>query len=404
MFGLFRGGERKSLGVLVTRTMLALSIGVPVCYVGFGVLPQPGMPRAMLPYAALFTLAAVIMVRPILMVALVGGGFGARRTLIVGTGAEALAVEELIERQGPRGTTVVGFYPAGGPREQVPEGRTGRAPTFPSTLKLQAIVERFDVHEVIVAVREQRGGAVPVDDLLECRVAGVPVHDLSAFHERVRGEVPIDSLKASWLIYGAGFVQSPIRRATKRLTDIVAAIFLLILALPVLLLATLAILFESGFPVLFTQERVGRGGRVFKVLKLRTMRTDAEGDGVARWAAANDDRVTRVGRILRKLRIDELPQLINVLRGEMSLVGPRPERPVFVAQLRQQIRFYDLRHSVKPGLTGWAQTRYTYGASVDESRRKLQFDLYYVKNNSLVLDTLILAETVRVVLFGEGAQ
>jgi lipopolysaccharide/colanic/teichoic acid biosynthesis glycosyltransferase len=181
-------------------------------------------------------------------------------------------------------------------------------------------------------------------------------------------------------------------------------VVLLLLALPVLLLATLAILIETGVPILFTQERVGQAGRTFKVLKLRTMRTDAEGDGVARWATAGDARVTRVGRILRKLRIDELPQLINVLKGEMSLVGPRPERPAFVQQLREQIRFYELRHSVKPGLTGWAQIRYPYGASVEDARRKLEFDLFYVKNNSLVLDTLILAETVRVVLFGEGAQ
>jgi lipopolysaccharide/colanic/teichoic acid biosynthesis glycosyltransferase len=175
-------------------------------------------------------------------------------------------------------------------------------------------------------------------------------------------------------------------------------------ALPVLLLAALAILLESGLPVLFRQERVGQGGRPFRVLKLRTMRVDAEHDGIARWATRGDSRVTRVGRVLRKLRIDELPQLINVLNGEMSLVGPRPERPEFVAQLREEIRFYDLRHSIKPGLTGWAQIRYPYGASIDDARRKLQFDLFYVKNNSLVLDVLILAETVRVVLFGEGAQ
>lgn len=403
MFGLFRGGERKTLAVVFGRTLLALAVALPVCYVMFGVWPQGGTARALLPYAALFTLAAVILLRPVLLMALVSGA-GSRRTLIIGTGAEALAVEELIERHGQRGSSVVGFYPAGGPDEQGAEGRAGRAPTFPSTLKLQAIVERFEVNEVIVAVREQRGGAVPVNDLLECRVAGIPVSDLPAFYERVRGEVPVDSLKASWLIYGDGFVQSPLRRFTKRLTDIVASAVLLFLALPVLLIAVLAIVLESGFPIFFTQERVGRAGRTFKVLKLRTMRTDAEGDGVARWASAKDSRVTRVGRILRKLRIDELPQLINVLSGEMSLVGPRPERPVFVEQLREQIRFYELRHSVKPGLTGWAQIRYPYGASINDSRRKLEFDLFYVKNNSLVLDTLILAETVRVVLFGEGAQ
>ena len=403
MFGLFRGGERKPLQVVFTRTLLALAVGAPVCYVVFGAFPQAGAPRALLPYAALFTLSAVILVRPVLLAALFTG-FGGRRTLIVGTGADALAVEESINHHGPRGATVVGFYPAGAPEEKGGGDKVGRAPTFPSTMKLQSIVERFGVNEVIVAVREQRGGAVPVDDLLVCRVAGVPVSDLSAFYERMRGEVPVDSLKASWLIYGEGFVQSPVRRLTKRLTDVIAASVLLFLALPVLLLATLAILVESGLPILFTQERVGRGGRPFKVLKLRTMRTDAEGDGVARWATANDSRVTRVGGILRKSRIDELPQLINVLSGEMSLVGPRPERPVFVAQLRDQVRFYDLRHSVKPGLTGWAQIRYSYGASVDDARRKLQFDLYYVKNNTLVLDALILAETVRVVLFGEGAR
>jgi sugar transferase (PEP-CTERM system associated) len=403
MFGLFRGGERKPLQVVFTRTLLALAVGVPVCYAVFGAFPQSGAPRALLPYAALFTLAAVILVRPVLLAALVGG-LGGRRTLIVGTGADALAVEEMIEHHGGRGAAVVGFYPAGAPEEQTGGDRAGRAPTFPATMKLPSIVERFAVNEVIVAVREQRGGGVPVDDLLECRVAGIPVSDLSAFYERMRGEVPIDSLKASWLIYGEGFMQDPVRRTVKRLTDVIAASVLLFLALPVLLMAALAIVFESGLPILFTQERVGRGGRLFKVLKLRTMRTDAEGDGVARWATSNDARVTRVGRILRKLRIDELPQLINVLSGEMSLVGPRPERPVFVAQLREQVRFYELRHSVKPGLTGWAQIRYSYGASVDDARRKLQFDLYYVKNNSLVLDALILAETVRVVLFGEGAQ
>ena len=403
MFGLFRGGERKPLQVVFTRSLLALCVGVPVCYFLFGVLPQPGGPRAMLPYAALFTLGAVIVIRPVLLAALVSG-FGGRRTLIVGTGADALAVEEMIEHHGGRGATVVGFYPAGSQEEQNGGARTGRAQTFPSDARLQDIVDRFNVNEVIVAVREQRGGAVPIDDLLECRVAGIPVRDLSAFYEGIRGEVPIESLKASWLIYGQGFDQDPARRLVKRLTDVVAATVLLFLALPVLLLAVLTIMVESGFPILFTQERVGQGGRVFKVLKLRTMRTDAERDGVARWASANDARVTRVGRILRKLRIDELPQLINVLSGEMSLVGPRPERSVFVAQLREQIRFYELRHSVKPGLTGWAQIRYSYGASVDDARRKLQFDLYYVKNNSLVLDVLILAETVRVVLFGEGAH
>jgi sugar transferase (PEP-CTERM system associated) len=227
---------------------------------------------------------------------------------------------------------------------------------------------------------------------------------LSAFYERIRGEVPIDSLKASWLIYGDGFAQDPMRTFIKRTFDIAASLFLIVLNLPLMFLAALAIFIESGGPVFFTQERVGRGGRVFKCVKFRSMTTDAEKDGVARWATTNDSRVTRVGRVMRKMRIDELPQLFNVLRGEMSLVGPRPERPVFVAQLKDQIRFYDVRHSIKPGITGWAQVRYSYGSSIEDAQRKLQYDLFYVKNHSLALDIQVLVETIRVVLFGEGAQ
>jgi exopolysaccharide biosynthesis polyprenyl glycosylphosphotransferase len=190
----------------------------------------------------------------------------------------------------------------------------------------------------------------------------------------------------------------------KRAFDIVSALTLLTLAAPVMLFTTIAIIFETGFPVLYRQERVGQGGRVFKVIKFRSMRMDAEPDGKPRWASANDDRVTRVGRIIRKLRIDELPQLFNVLKGDMSMVGPRPERPYFVDQLSRQIRFYAARHSVKPGITGWAQVRYQYGATVDDAVQKLQYDLYYVKNHTLFLDVVVLFETVGVVLSGEGAH
>jgi sugar transferase (PEP-CTERM system associated) len=235
-------------------------------------------------------------------------------------------------------------------------------------------------------------------------VRGIPITDLSAFYEKVRGEVPIDSLKASWLIYGSGFEQGSVRTFIKRAFDLLVSLVLFVATAPVMLVTALAIKLESPGPVIFRQVRVGRAGRPFTVLKFRSMRADAEKDGVARWATAGDARVTAVGRIIRKLRIDELPQLINVLRGEMSFVGPRPERPEFVAGLKEQIPFYDLRHSVKPGLTGWAQVRYCYGASVEDARTKLQFDLYYVKNHSLFLDILVLFETVRVILFREGAR
>lgn len=401
-FGLFRVGERKSLGVVVSRTMIVLCVGFPIAYVLFGFLPNGDAARSLLGYAALYTLASVILVRPPVLAA-VGSSAGPRRILIVGTGPEAMAVEQAIEQLGQNRPVVVGFYPAGQDGSEMP-AKEGRAPCFPDSIRLHSIVERFKVKEVIVAVREQRGGVLPLRDLLECRVGGVPVRDLSAFYERVRGEVPIDSLKASWLIYGDGFVQHPVRTLTKRLFDIVASLALILVSLPILLLAMILILIDSGAPIFFAQERVGRGGRPFMCLKLRTMRTDAERDGVPRWATANDSRVTRVGRWLRKLRIDELPQLFTVLTGEMSLVGPRPERPGFVSQLKDEIRFYDLRHSIKPGVTGWAQVRYSYGASVEDAQRKLQYDLFYVKNHSLALDILILVETVRVVLFGEGAQ
>lgn len=401
-FGLFRVGERKSLGIVVSRTMIVLCVGFPIAYVMFGFLPDGATARSVLGYAALYTLASVILVRPTVLAA-VEAGAGPRRVLIVGTGPEALAVERAIEQLGPHRPMVVGFYPTGSDGAE-PQAREGSAPCFPESIRLHSIVERFKVKEVIVAVREQRGGVLPLRDLLECRINGVPVRDLSAFYERVRGEVPIDSLKASWFIYGNGFDQHPLRAASKRAFDILASLALIVLTLPLLLLAMLAIFVESGAPVFFHQERVGRGGKPFICLKLRTMKTDAERDGVARWATPNDARVTRIGRFLRKLRIDELPQLFTVLGGAMSLVGPRPERPSFVSQLRDEIRFYDVRHSIKPGVTGWAQVRYSYGASVEDAQRKLQYDLFYVKNHSLALDVLILVETVRVVLFGEGAH
>ena len=402
IFSLFRIGEPKSLTVVFTRTVVVLAVGFPIAYLLFGYVAGGSAARAVLATASLYALAGVVLIRTA-MSAVLGAGVGLRRVLIIGSGAEALAVERVIN-EGPRRSVVVGFYPAGTKDGPVLRDVSGSAMTFPHSIDLPAIVERFKVDEVIVAVREQRGGVLPIRDLLECRVRGVPVRDLSAFYERVRGEVPIESLKASWLIYGDGFAQNAMRAFIKRTFDVTLSAVLLLLALPVMALAAAAISLEGGGPVFFMQERVGRGGRVFLCVKFRSMRIDAEGDGIARWASANDTRVTRVGKWLRKLRIDELPQLFNVLSGEMSLVGPRPERPSFVAGLKEEIRFYDLRHSIKPGVTGWAQIRYPYGSSVEDSQRKLQYDLFYLKNHSLALDVLILMETVRVVLLGEGAQ
>jgi len=271
-------------------------------------------------------------------------------------------------------------------------------------MSLSDTAHALKVDEIIVAVRERRGGALPLRELLDCKLSGVKVLDLASYFERALGQIRIDSLRVSWLIFGDGFRQSWRRSSVKRLFDIIAAAVLLLLAAPVMLLTMLLIVLEDGFSVFYRQERVGLDGRLFNVIKFRSMRKDAESDGQPRWATANDDRVTRVGRFIRKVRIDELPQLYSVLTGDMSLVGPRPERPYFVDQLTRDIPFYAVRHSVKPGVTGWAQVSYHYGSTVDDSIQKLQYDLFYVKNHSLFLDIVILFQTVGVVLTGKGAQ
>jgi sugar transferase (PEP-CTERM system associated) len=399
-FGLYRRDDAATFAVTVGRLLLALLLGSPLAYLLFYLMPGGRSAQSVLGYTLLYAACGQILLRQVMHTAR-SAGVGARRVLIVGTGPEAKTVADSLKSLGYPRYSVVGFYQAGADDAS---GSPSGQRVYSRENDFIELVRRLRVEEVIVAVREQRGGVLPLRELLECRISGIPVTDLAGFYERVRGEVPIESLKASWLIYGQGFAQDTLRTVIKRAFDIVASTALLILALPVMLLAAIAIYLESGGPIIYRQERVGRGGRTFMCLKFRSMRTDAEKDGVARWAAAGDSRITRVGRIMRKTRIDELPQLINVLRGDMSLVGPRPERPCFVSKLKEQIRFYDVRHSVKPGLTGWAQVRYSYGASVEDASKKLEYDLYYVKNHSLFLDVLILVETVRVILFREGAH
>ncbi len=397
-FGLYRDAEDPTFAQLIGRAFLAVLISAGAAFVLFSYLPGGSAARSVVGYIVLYSLASVLVSRQIVLTAR-RAGIGRRPVLIVGTGEEARAVQTTLNSGLPK-FSVAGFYSTGGDSMLIDPA----SPLFSNTDELCDLVRRLGVREVIVAVRDQRGGGVPMKQLLDCRIAGIRVLDLAGFYEREHGQVPVDSLKSSWLVYGAGFAQDSLRTAVKRVFDVVCSLVLLAIAAPVMLLAALAILIESGRPVVYLQDRVGRGGRIFKCIKFRSMRTDAEQDGVPRWASARDPRVTRVGRILRKARIDELPQLLNVLNGEMSLVGPRPERPAFVHELKARIPFYDVRHSVKPGVTGWAQVRYSYGASIEDATRKLQYDLYYVKNHSLFLDILILVETVRVVLFGEGAQ
>jgi len=397
-FGLYRREIRPTFARNVGHTLLALLVGLPIIYAVLALLPNGASVRGVLGYALLYAFAGVVLMRQAVQ-AISGLGVGAKRVLILGTGAEAVTVENSLKTLRHPRIEVVGFYQTSG--AQPPKVDADRL--IPRSISLTEVIERLDIREVIVAVREQRGGVLPLRELLDCRVRGIPVTDLSAFYEKVRGEVPIETLKASWLIYGSGFEQGNVRTLIKRVFDLAASSVLLVVALPLMIVTAVAIRLESPGPIIYRQVRTGRAGRPFTVLKFRSMRVDAEKDG-AQWARPGDARVTRVGRVIRKLRIDELPQIINVLRGEMSFVGPRPERPEFVAKLKEQIPFYDLRHSVKPGLTGWAQVRYSYGASVEDARTKLQFDLYYVKNHSLFLDILILFETVRVILFREGAH
>ena len=246
---------------------------------------------------------------------------------------------------------------------------------------------------------------MPLNDLLKIKTTGVHVHDFSSFLERETGRVDLDSLNPSWLIFSDGFSAGQrLSSLAKRLFDVAASLLLLLLTLPLIALTALAVKMESKGPAFYRQRRVGLYGQPFDVIKLRSMRTDAEIGGIAVWAQKDDPRVTRVGRIIRKLRIDELPQAWSVLKGEMSFVGPRPERPQFVADLEQRLPYYAERHVVKPGITGWAQINYPYGASVEDAREKLEFDLYYAKNYTPFLDLLILLQTARVVIWPEGAR
>jgi sugar transferase (PEP-CTERM system associated) len=400
LFQSFVGVYRHRLALLP----LTLRVSAVVVLAGYGTYlalkqlqlhPHPG---PLVGTAVAYFLVAFFLLRG--MATAWRGVTGVPRVLIVGTGSEAQGVLSDLRADDRHMREVIGFFPTAVDDETLVDG----APIFDRARPLTDIVSTYGIDEIVVAVREQRGGVMPMEQLLTCRTRGIRILDLAGFYERSHAEVPVDSLKASWLVYGDGFVQGPARRLAKRTFDVVTSAVLLVVAAPVMLLTALAIKVDSRGPLFYRQERVGLGGRAFQCVKFRSMCIDAESDGVARWATKNDSRVTRVGAFLRKTRIDELPQLFSVLKGEMSIVGPRPERPEFVAKLKSQIPFYDLRHGVKPGVTGWAQVRYTYGASVEDARKKHQFDLYYLKNNTLLLDLQILVETVTVVPFREGAQ
>ena len=322
-----------------------------------------------------------------------------RRVLVYGAGMRALSLMSLRRRTDQTGFRLLGFVPLQDEDVEVPPERLVNA-----SGALLETVRSLEIDEIVVAMDDRRRN-FPIAELLQCRLGGVEITDIVSFLERETGKVHLDVLNPSWLIFGEGFRRDTFRRVEERLFDVLTSSLLLVVTSPVLLLTALAIWLESGFrgPILYRQVRVGYANRNFQVIKFRSMRVDAEKNGAV-WATAGDTRVTRVGSLIRKLRIDELPQIVNVLKGDMSFVGPRPERPEFVAQLAESIPYYSERHWVKPGITGWAQLCYPYGASERDAVEKLQYDLYYVKNHSLLFDLMILLQTVEVVLLGKGGR
>lgn len=398
-FGLYNRESQQGSYAYYLCCAGSFAAGLLVMMVVFFAIPALALGRGAFALAIVLAFSGHMAVR-VMFLRLTDAHALKRRVLVVGTGRRAARVVEL-ERFNGCGHRfhVVGYLPVNGSHNDVDPSLILREDG-----SLESIAQKHRIDEIIVGVRERRNGNVPIIDLLERKIGGTNVIDLPTFFERETGRVQLDSVDPSWFVFSDGFRNGGLHRLLKRSFDICLSSVLLLVMLPLMLLTALAIWLESGGPLFYRQDRIGIGGHFFKLLKFRSMRTDAEPDGAPRWAQPNDDRCTRVGRIIRRLRLDELPQLINVLKGEMSFVGPRPERPAFVAQLSQQIKYYVYRHAVKPGLTGWAQICYPYGASVEDAKEKLQYDLYYIKNQSLFLDLVIFAQTAHIVLFGKGAR
>jgi len=331
-----------------------------------------------------------------------------RKVLLIGAGR----ISELISKlaTSDRGYEIVGCIDgSSNGHAATVNGANGNRSTA-NGLKILGTIDDFALTvktvkpDVVVAAMEERRAALPIQTILEYKLQGIEVEDWPAFYEKLTTKLLVSHIRPSWLAFSDGFRQSRLDDLLRRTLDIVVSAIGCLYSLPVLAVLAVLIKLDSRGPVFFRQERVGKSGRVFVLLKLRTMRVDAETETGPVWAQVDDTRVTRLGRLLRKMRLDELPQFINVLRGDMSLVGPRPERPIFVSELQERIPFYIYRHVVRPGMTGWAQVRYQYGASIEHASEKLEYDLYYIKNRSLFLDLLIIIQTIQVVLFGRGAR
>lgn len=392
--GFYQRVHNRSVGQNSARAVLALLCLLPVIYL----VSHRVVEARSFGFTLAATMALVLMLRVYVM-HMTPSSLMRQRVLVFGVGSRAKQVGTALLKSDPT-VDLVGYYAS--PNEK--EAEVSAWGLLSMTNSLTDIVLQEQVDEIVVALVERRGGSMPLRELLDCKLMGVRVVDIAAHFEQTLGQIRLDSVSAGWLIFGDGFNTGWLRAAIKRVFDIVCASILIVLFLPIMLITALVIILDDGFPILYRQERVGQNGRLFNVIKFRSMRKDAEKDGQPRWATAKDDRCTRIGRFIRKVRIDELPQLFSVLAGTMSMVGPRPERPFFVDRLTQEIPYYAIRHSVKPGVTGWAQVRYQYGSSVEDAAEKLQYDLYYVKNHSLFLDIVVMFETIGVVVMRKGAQ
>jgi sugar transferase (PEP-CTERM system associated) len=396
--GLYNARQRSRLAGLLTRVAASVGAGATFSAIVFYFFPSIVLYRGQLVLTAALAFGGAVIVR-IAFDRLLDENMFKRRVLVYGAGRRAGSIARLRRRSDRRGFIVVGYVAAEGDDSSL----LGSDDKLIGGDLLQ-LCRRHQVDEIVVAMDDRRR-RFPMDELLECRLEGLEIVELVSFLERETGKVRLDVLNPSWMIFSEGFRQGRVHSTLERGFDIVASVALLLLALPFMLLTALAIKIEDGprAAIFYRQVRVGQYGRPFKLLKFRSMREDAERDG-AQWAQKNDSRVTRVGSFIRLTRIDELPQILNVLRGEMSFVGPRPERPEFVDQLNERIPYYRERHSIKPGITGWAQLCYPYGSSEQDATEKLQYDLFYVRNHSLLFYLAILVQTVEVIVWGKGAR
>ena len=382
---------------LVLRLVQALGLAWVALALAFYAFPQLMLGRGISLIALPLALGLMVGWRVSIHWLLGHPDFG-EKILIVGSGTFAVEVaREMLERP-DAGYRIAGFV--GSDPELL--GKSLINPrVIGLTSELDEVVRREGIDRIIVAMGERRG-QLPTNELLQLSLAGtVNIEEGASFYERVTGRVSLNMIRPSWLIFSSRGRQARIAGITRNIVHRIVALVGASFSLPIAIVTAILIKLDSRGPILYKQERVGKNGGAFTVMKFRSMRTDAEKAGPV-WATEDDDRTTRVGKIIRKLRIDEIPQFWNILRGEMDFVGPRPERPHFVSQLAQEIPYYEQRHLIAPGLTGWAQIKYPYGASIEDARQKLQYDLYYIKNQSLMLDAIILFETIKIILFGRG--